>query len=164
MAIKRSIISYYPLALNLKDRLVVVIGGGRVAEAKIKKLLLTQAKIKVVSPVVTPGLKRLVSKRKITRVSRLARSADLRSASLVIAATSSPSVNESVSKWGRKLGVWVNVVDEPALCDFISPAVFRAAKAVVAVHTNGRDPVLSRDLKNFLKENWSVFLSHRNRL
>lgn len=164
MGVKRSIISYYPLALNLKDKLVVVIGGGKVSEHKIKNLLLAQAKIKLVSPVITPGLKRLVSKRKVTWVSRLARSADLRSAGLVIAATSRPLVNKSVSRWGRKRGVWVNVVDDPVLSDFISPAVFRASKAVVAVHTNARDPVLSRDLKNFLRENWDVFLSYRNRL
>ncbi len=164
MGIERAVVSYYPLALNLKNKRVVVVGGGKVAENKIKNLLLARAKIKVVSPVITRGLKSLVSKRKVTWVSRLARSADLRSAVLVIAATSSHSVNKSVSKWGGKRGAWVNVVDDPALCDFISPAVFRRSKAIVAVHTNARDPVLSRDLKNFLKENWGVFLSYRNRL
>jgi len=164
MSIKRSTILYYPLALNLKGKLVVVIGGGRVSEHKIKNLLLSQAKIKIVSPVITCGLKRLVSQGKLTWVPRLVRSADLRFASLVIAATSSLLVNKSVSKWARKHGALVNVVDDPVLSDFISPAVFRASKAVVAVHTNARDPVFSRDLKNFLKENWSVFLSYRNRL
>ena len=164
MSIKSSRISYYPVALNLKGKLVVVIGGGKVSEHKIKNLLSVQAKIKLVSPVITPGLKLLVSKGKVTWVSHLARSTDLCSASLVIAATSSNLVNKSVSKWARKCGAWVNVVDDPALSDFISPAVFRASKAVVAVNTNGRDPVLSRDLKNFLKENWGVFLSYRNRL
>ena len=58
----------------------------------------------------------------------------------------------------------VNVVDNPSLSSFISPAVFRAGGAVVAVYTHGRDPVLSRDIKNFLKEQWDVFLSYRNRL
>ena len=164
MSVKNQIVSYYPMALNLKDKLVVVIGGGKVSEHKVKNLLSAKAKIKVVSPVITPGLKRLVSKGKVTWVSRLARSADLRSASLVIAATSSNLVNRSVSKWARKCGAWVNVVDDPALSDFISPAVFRVSKAVVAVNTNGKDPVLSRDLKNFLKEEWNVFLSYRDKL
>ncbi len=161
---KQSIISYYPLAINLEGRLAVVIGGGKVAERKIKKLLEAKAKIKVVSPVITPKLKHLVSKRKMIWIPRLARSSDLYSASIVIAATSKPPVNKSVSKWARQQRAWVNVVDKPNLSDFISPALFRKRNATVAVYTNGRDPVLSRDLKNFLKEHWDVFLSYRNRL
>ncbi len=164
MGIKRSAISYYPLAANLKGRLAVVIGGGRVAEHKIKKLLEVKAKIKVVSPTITLGLKRLVSNGKIIWIPRIARSLDLRSASIAVAATSSSSINKVISRWGRKQGVWVNVVDNPSLSDFISPAIFRKQKALIAVYTNGSEPALSRDLKNFLKENWGVFLSYRNRL
>jgi precorrin-2 dehydrogenase/sirohydrochlorin ferrochelatase len=157
-------ISYYPLAANLKGRLAVVVGGGRVAEHKIKKLLETEAKIKVVSPLITPALKCLVSDGKITWISRIAQSSDLHSADIAVAATPSSSINKAISRWARKQGVWVNVVDNPGLSDFISPAVFRRGKALIAVYTNGMDPALSRDLKNFLKENWSVFLSYRSRL
>jgi len=164
MSIRRPLISYYPLAVNLKDRLVVIIGGGKVAQRKIKKLLEAKAQIKVVSPDITPSLKRLVYKRKITWISRFVQSCDLHSATLVIAATSNAVINKSVSRWARSQGIWVNVVDNPGLSDFISPALFRKRKAIIAVYTDGQDPVLSRDLKNFLKESWNGFLSYRHRL
>lgn len=155
---------YYPLALDLKGRRVVVVGGGRVAERKIRKLLEAEAKIKVVSPEISPSLMRLASRDKIIWVSRFVRSRDLRSAALVIAATSDAAINRSVSRWARKEGAWVNVVDNPALSDFISLAILRRPKALIGVYSNGRDPVLSRDLKNFLEENWDDFLSYRDRL
>ncbi len=164
MSIKRTLISYYPLAVNLKNKLVVIVGGGEVAERKIRKLLEAKAQIKVVSPDITPSLKRLVSKNKITWVSRVVRRSDLHSAVLVIAATFNAVVNKSVSKWAHSQGIWVNVVDNPGLSDFISPALFRKGKAVISVYTDGQDPVLSRDLKNFLKEKWNDFLSYRRRL
>lgn len=156
--------THYPLAINLEGRLAVVAGGGKVAERKIKKLLEAKARIRVVSPNITPGLKRLASRSKIVWVPGFVRNGDLRFASIVIAATSDHSVNKSVSEWARQQNIWVNVVDKPDLSDFISPAIFRKQNAIVAVYTNGRDPVLSRDLKNFLKEHWDVFLSYRHRL
>jgi len=58
----------------------------------------------------------------------------------------------------------VNVVDRARLSDFISPALLYMPKAIVAIYTEGKDPVLSRDLKNFLKERWDEFLSYRDRL
>ncbi|MDD4938932.1 MAG: bifunctional precorrin-2 dehydrogenase/sirohydrochlorin ferrochelatase [Candidatus Omnitrophica bacterium] len=160
---RRPFIPYYPVALNLSGRLVAVVGGGKVAERKINKLLRAKARIKVISPVITPALKRLVSKKKITWVCRSVRSRDLRASTLVIAAASNSAVNKSVSRWSENGKIWANVVDDPELSDFISPASFRKGKAVISVHTDGKDPVLSRDLKNFLKEEWDDFLSYRRK-
>jgi len=161
---KNSKALYYPLALNLRNKLVLVIGGGRVAEKKIEKLLEAKARIKVISPDITPKLRRLFIKGSINWVPRVIRSTDLHSAAIVIAATSDSCVNKLASQWSRQQGILVNVVDDASMSDFISPAVFRKKKAVIAVYTNGQDPVLSRDLKNFLKEHWDVFLSYRNKL
>ncbi len=160
MSTIRPLISYYPLALNLKGKPVVVVGAGKVAQRKIEKLLQAKARVKVFSPDITPALKRLVSLRKITWIPRSVQSRDLHSAVLVIAATSDAVVNKSVSRWARNRGICVNVVDNPALSDFISPAFFRKKKAIIDVYTDGQAPVLSRDLKNFIKENWDGFLSY----
>jgi siroheme synthase-like protein len=129
----------------------------------VKTLLKFGARVRVVSPGLTSKLRELLRSRRITWTGRVARSSDIIGADIVIAATSDGAVNREVSRWAKRRAVPVNVVDDPALCSFISPAVFRANGAVVAVHTHGRDPVLSRDLKNFLKEHWDVFLSYRNR-
>ena len=69
-----------------------------------------------------------------------------------------------MSLWARKRSILVNVVDDPDLSDFISPAVFRSHNALVTVYSDGKNPVLSRDLKNYLKEQWNDFIAYRDRL
>jgi len=155
---------YYPIALNLKNKFALAVGGGEVSERKVKGLLKTGARIMVVSPQATPLLRRLAKQRRIEWVKRLVKHSDITRADIIIAVTSDRVVNKKVSLWAKQRGILVNVVDQSSLSDFISPAVLRTAKAVVAVYTNARDPLLSKDLKNFLQEHWDVFLSYRHRL
>lgn len=156
--------SYFPVALKLQAKRALVVGGGKIAERKVTRLLQFGALVKVVSPDATSALGRMAKAGSIRWLNRAVRSSDIKSADIVIAATSQASVNRKVSRWAHRQGVMVNVVDNSSLSDFISPAVFRTAKAVVAVDTNGQDPKLSRDLKNFIKEHWNEFISHRHRL
>lgn len=160
----RALICYYPIALNLKNKFALIVGGGEVSERKVKGLLKTGARIMVVSPQVTPVLRRLAKQRRIKWVKRLVKHSDITRADIIIAATSDRVVNRRVSLWAKQRGILVNVVDQSSLSDFILPAVLRTAKAVVAVYTNARDPLLSKDLKDFLQEHWDVFLSYRHRL
>jgi len=155
---------YYLIALNLKNKLALVAGGGEVSERKVKGLLKTGARVTIVSPEMTPLLRRLAKQRKVRWLKRLVKESDIAGANVVIAATSDQAVNRRVSLWAKQRKILVNVVDQSRLSDFISPAVLRAERAIVAVYTNGKDPLLSKDLKDFLKEHWDVFLSYRHRL
>lgn len=155
---------YYPVAIDIKDSLVVVAGGGRVAERKILSLLGAQADVRVISPDLTLKLKRLAKSGRIEWLRRKVRNDDFPKARIVIAATDDAGVNKNVSKWARERKILVNVVDTPVLSDFISSAFFRKRKTIVSVYTDGREPELSRDLKNFIKEHWDEFLSYRDRL
>jgi len=156
-------VRYYPVAIKLDKKCAVVIGGGRVAERKVLGLLRSGAHITVVSPKITAALAGLEGER-LKWNKRLARKSDLIGADIVIAATNVSRVNRNVSRWAEARRVLCNVVDKPRLGNFIAPAVLRKGKAILAVYTDGKDPVLSRDLKNFLKEHWNDFLRYRNRL
>ncbi|MCX5709736.1 MAG: bifunctional precorrin-2 dehydrogenase/sirohydrochlorin ferrochelatase [Candidatus Omnitrophica bacterium] len=154
---------YYPVALNISGSKTLIVGGGLVAQRKALSLLQAGGAVKIVSPSLTSNLKRLAKSRKIKWICRKVRRSDLSGSGLVIAATDDLIVNSKVSQWAKAKGILVNVVDKPALSTFISPAVFKSGKAIVAVYTDGRDPVLSRDLKNYIKGNWNGFLSCRFR-
>jgi len=153
---------YHPVALRLTGELALVVGGGKVAERKARSLRAAGARIRVVSPSATAGLKRLFKGGRIKWTARAVKARDLAGASIVISATDDEAVNKSVSTWARKRRIPVNVVDAPALSTFISPAVFRKDRSIITVYTDGKDPVLSRDLKNFIRKNWDAFISYRN--
>lgn len=155
---------YFSVALDLKGKPVKIIGAGKVAQRKILTLLETGADILVISPELSPGLSGLFRQNKLAWLRRRVRKNDLSGAKMIIAATDDQKTNRDVSRWAKKMGVLVNIVDNPRLSSFISPAILHKDKATIAIHTNGNDPVFSRDLKNFLKEYWDEFLSYRDRL
>jgi len=155
---------YYPIALGINKGLSIVVGGGLVAQRKALGLLRVGLRVKIISPTLTIHLKRLAKKGKIKWVSRLVRRKDLAGAGVIVAATDQGEINKKVSLWAKEKFRLVNVVDNSALSNFISPAVFRKGGAIIAIYTDGRNPVLSRDLKNFIKEHWNEFLSYRRRL
>lgn len=157
-------LNYHPIALRLDKEQVVIVGGGLVAERKVSSLLEANARIRLIAPRLTAQLSNLAKARRISWQKRRVSKKDISCARLVIAATDDKRVNEKVSFWAQQKNILVNVVDQPRLSTFISPAVLRKGKAIIAVYSDAKNPVLSRDLKNFLKEHWSEFLSYRYRL
>ncbi len=154
---------YLPVAVKLKGRRVIVVGGGKVALRKIQNFLDAGALVHVVSPLLETEVKGLHERGEITWTPRKVSDEDISDAVLLVSATDDTETNERVSRLARERGIPVNVVDQPILSDFISPAVIRADKALIAVYTDGKDPVLSRDLKDYLKEKWNDFLLFRDR-
>ena len=155
---------YYPVAVRVEGAYVLVVGGGKVAQRKVVGLLKAGARVTVISPKVTSTLDRLAKRAELTWLKRKVSKNDIAKARIVIAATNDVLVNRNVSLWSKKQKILVNIVDNSVLSTFISPAVFKKSKAIIAVNSNARDPKLSRDLKNFFKEHWNEFLSYRRRL
>ena len=163
-ALEERPMNYLPIAIKLKNRRAVVIGGGKVAERKIFTLLDAGADVYVVSPKATSNVRRLAKKGDIRWFRRSIVRSDVRNAQIIISATDNRDVNRYVRRCAREFHIPVNVVDDSRISDFISPALLRFKKLIIAVYTDGKDPVLSRDLKNYLKENWDDFISYRSGL
>jgi precorrin-2 dehydrogenase/sirohydrochlorin ferrochelatase len=142
---------YYPVFLDLRGRPVVVIGGGQVALGKVQGLLDAEAQVTVVSPELHPTLAQLAQEGKIRHLARPYMPGDLRGYALAFVATDDRSINAQVAQEGRKLGVWVNAVDDPANCDFIMPAVVRKGGITVAISTGGGSPAMARKLREELE-------------
>jgi precorrin-2 dehydrogenase/sirohydrochlorin ferrochelatase len=139
---------YFPICLDITGQCCVVVGGGRVAEGKIAKLLRYGARIRVVSPVISPGLRLLISQDRIEWQERSYGAEDLRGAYLVIAATSEEAVNRRVAQDAKARGILVNVVDSARESSCIFPAVLEEDGMVVAVSSNGRSPSLSKRIRD----------------
>ena len=139
---------FYPVFLNLKDKRVVVIGGGEVAERKVESLLDTGASVTVISPHVTARLASLADSRLIELQKRPYAQGDCSRAALVLSATDDPEVNEAVWNEATGAGILVNTADEPVLCNFIMPAVVRRGELAVAISTGGTSPALASRLRH----------------
>ncbi len=140
---------YYPAFINLSGKDTVVIGGGQVAERKVRTLLRAGARVKVISPKVTSGLRRLSDKGKISIIKRRYRKGDLEGAFLIIACTSSRSVNQEIAQDAEGL---VNVVDMPDLGNFIVPSTVERGALSIAISTGGASPALSRSIRKELEK------------
>jgi len=139
---------FYPVYLNLKNKRVVVIGGGEVAERKVQSLLGTGAAITVISPEVTVNLESLAQSKQIRVLRRPYAEGDCDDATLVFSATDDPSVSLKVFD----AEALVNTADQPELCDFIMPAVLRRGDIAVAISTGGSSPGLAARLRDEIAE------------
>jgi precorrin-2 dehydrogenase/sirohydrochlorin ferrochelatase len=142
---------YFPIYLNLAGRCCLVVGGGRVAERKVEKLLEAGAEVTMISPAVSGRLQTWVDAEKICHKARAYELGDLAPFQLAFVATDDAAVNAAVKREGEERGVWVNVADDPAQCDFILPAVLQRGELVVAVASGGSSPALSRAIREELE-------------
>ena len=155
---------FLPVFQNIKGRLCLVVGGGEVGLRKTGVLLDAGARVKVVSPVHVEGFADLQGIEPIT--ARFAPE-HLEGATLVIAATNDAEVNRQVSELAQARNIPVNVVDAPALCSFIMPAILDRSPLMVAFSSGGASPVLTRMLRGKLEtvipQNYSRLASFAER-
>jgi len=141
----------YPMMVSLTGKRCVVVGGGTVAERKVRHLVESDAQVEVVSPTATPCLAALASSRRIRWRRRTIRNSDLSGAFLVIAATDNPQVNRDVARQVRRVSGLVNVADDPEACSFLVPSVVRRGDLTIAISTGGGSPALAKKLRQRLE-------------
>ncbi len=144
--------AHYPVYLNLTGKKCLVFGGGPIAEDKIAKLQSTGAQVTIVSPTVTPNLQAWAHRGDFQWQPREYQAGDMEGAFLSIAATNDRQVNHEIFQEAERLGVLINVVDDPEQCTFIAPAVVRRGQVTLAISTGGASPALARKLREALTE------------
>jgi precorrin-2 dehydrogenase/sirohydrochlorin ferrochelatase len=140
----------YPVTLDLDGRPCLVVGGGVIAERKVRGLLEAGARVTVVSPALSPVLVALATDSRVTWRRRAYTLGDAAGFFLVMVATDDGVVNDAVAVEARAGGALVNCADDPDRCDFILPAVLRRGALTVAVSTGGASPTLARVVREEL--------------
>ena len=141
----------FPIFLKLAGRRCLVVGAGRIAEAKIESLLTTGAKIHVVAPRGTQTIQLWAREERISWEVRAFERTDLEQVSLVITATDSQAINQLVFQEAWARGVLCNSVDDPKHCDFYCPAIVRRGPLQIAISTGGNSPALAQRLRRELE-------------
>ena len=135
---------YFPVFLDLKRRRCLLVGGGDVATRKGRLLAKAGAILRVVAPQISPELRDLVQQCQGVIHLREYQASDVDDCVLAIAATDIDSLNQTISEDAKAKNIPVNVVDSPALCTYITPAIIDRSPLVIAISSGGESPVLAR--------------------
>lgn len=143
---------FYPVMLNIEEKLISVVGGGAVALRKVKTLLDYKAVVRVISPEFSEGFKHLENKIEIIR--DYYKEELIKDSFIVIAATSSKQVNLSISHYCRQNNILCSRADDIKGSDFIVPSSLRRESLVIAVSTEGKSPALSSKIRKEIEEKY----------
>ncbi|WP_299043590.1 siroheme synthase CysG [uncultured Tateyamaria sp.] len=141
----------FPMFLTMTDRRVVILGGAEQATQKCRLMLKTDARIEVFAPRLDVELQALADAGRITHRTGPITADALRGAPLVFVGTGCPGVDAALHAVASDAGALVNVVDQPDLCDAMTPAIVDRDPVVVAIGTEGTAPVLARQIKTTLE-------------
>lgn len=142
----------FPVFMKLSGRPCLVVGAGRVGGPKIRGLMAVGASVNVVAPEGTEAVARWARAGKINWQPRPFKPSDLDRVFLVVVATASRELNDSVYREAQQRGVLCNVVDDPPRCDFYYPAVVNRGELQIAISTNGHSPALAQRLRRELEQ------------
>ena len=135
---------YYPVFLDLAGQLCIVLGDGKFAVEKAAALREAGANVRVIP-------------------SRQYRYGALAGARLVVDASEDVEINRLSWEEAEASGILINVVDRPAQCRFIAPAIVRRDPLLVAISTSGESPFLASMLRarieRWLGREWGPFVA-----
>jgi uroporphyrin-III C-methyltransferase/precorrin-2 dehydrogenase/sirohydrochlorin ferrochelatase len=142
----------FPMFLQMAGRKVVIAGGGEQAAQKTRLMLKTKAEIVILADALDDELKALVQEGRVVWIKGTISPASFESTALVFIATGCPAVDMALHCLAKIAGATVNVVDQPELCDAITPSIVDRDPVVVAIGTEGTAPVLARQIKTQLEQ------------
>ena len=144
---------YFPLFLDIREKQVLVVGGGRIAARRIAGLKDFGCHITVISPVVGETIRRMCTEDGIIWLERAYEEGDCAGYDLVLAATDSAEVNQTVARESGRAGALVNVCDDKSSCDFFFPGlVTRGDNVVIGITASGADHRLAARLRKIIEE------------
>lgn len=153
---------YYPIYLDIKDKNILVVGGGGVSLRKVKRLLASGGIVKAVSLNFCDGFSEILNNSNFTCETRKFEESDLNDIFLVFSATNDAGLNDLVGSLAKSKGILCNIADSSESSDFIVPSSINRGDLVLSVSTGGKSPAFSRKLRKDLEdqfgEEYEIFL------
>ncbi len=144
---------YYPVMINLKDKNVLIVGGGKVALRKLKNILNKTSFIKILSPKFEPEFEKL----NVELIYDTYETRYLENVDIVITATSSKDINDQIVNECKKRNILVNSSSSKDGSDFITPSVVDTGSLLFAISSKGSFPSLSKYIRKDLEDRYKKF-------
>lgn len=142
---------YIPLFVSLKNRSVLVVGGGVVAFRKVCLLKKNGAIIKIVAKNLCTELKKVISINTVIWIGKKFHPSMLSKVFLVIVATNDSDINSMIFHYAEKSCILINTVDNQLKCSFIFPSIINRNPISIGISSGGNSPVLIRMLREKLE-------------
>ena len=143
---------YFPVFLDANNISAMVVGGGEVATRKIELLLKSTTNITVMCETVCDSVAQLIKLHQLTWLRHNYEAGHLAGINLVIAATDNMPVNKAIYQEATPLNILTNVVDQPELCTYITPAIIDRSPMIIALSSSGSSPILIRMLREQIEK------------
>ena len=137
-----------PITIKIVSANILTVGGGKVATHTAQILARLTAQATVVAPEITDELKALPFQTK----EKAFEPSDLDGVQLLFVCTGDHELNHQIKQLAAERHILTSVCDDPAQCDFISPAIYRNDNLTIAVGSDSRDVKRSIRVRNRIKE------------
>lgn len=144
--------SFFPAYFNLKNRKVLLVGGGKIALEKLEKLLDFTQEIDVIAKEFSHDFMLLAEEKKLSMQKRAYEKGDILAYDIVIVATDTDILHKSIYQESRRSRVLVNSVDNSAYCDFIFPSYIKKGDLTISVSTAGASPAMAKRLRIYIEK------------
>ncbi len=143
---------FLPIFTQLTGKKVLIVGGGEIALRKIRLLHSAGATIHLIAQQLHPTLQEWINQQKIIYDGEHFSPTMVKEMYLVFAATNNSTLNAAVKVAADAEYKWVNVVDDPSLCQFIMPSIIDRSPLMIAISSGGSSPVLTRLLRERIEQ------------
>lgn len=149
---------FYPVNLNLKNKKILIVGAGKVAFRKFKRLAAVGALIKIVSPEFDDLFSDFLidESEKFEFHKREFDEEDLKNIFMVFAATNQRQLNAQIAFLAKEKNILVNIADDSDESDFILPALVNQGKLMLTISTASTLPALSKKIRKELENNFAL--------
>ena len=139
-----------PIALDVENKLCLVVGGGAVAARKASSLLECGARVKIVSLSFDEKTQELLSQ--VEWEQRAFEPDDCDGCELVFACTDNRETNGAIAREAVQRNIWCNVADASEESTFHLAAAVRRGEICIGINTAGASPALARHLRERIEE------------
>ena len=143
---------FFPMFIDLSDKNIVVVGGGKIATRRVKTLLSFTRNIRVIAPKVTREMMELAKTGYVELLTRPVKRTDFAMAYMVIAATNDWKLIDEIHRICKEQGIYVNVASDREQCDFYFPGIYMQDEFVVGITASGLDHKKAKKIREEIQK------------
>jgi precorrin-2 dehydrogenase/sirohydrochlorin ferrochelatase len=143
--------SYFPAFIKLDDINILIVGGGKIANEKLEKLLDFTKRIKVIAKELDSSMQKRIEEEHLDYSIKAYKEGDIDGFDIVIIAVDDLNLQKSIYQESRNSRILCNAVDSVDYCDFIFPSYIKEGDLTIAISTSGSSPAFAKHFKHYLQ-------------